>query len=345
MKAIILLIFSVLPIVGILAQNVEISGNAKTYARDTLIFYTYRDYITLKKAIEIKTVVDTAGNFKIETESSGTQCFYVDLNVFRGRIFTQAGKKYTISLPKKTLKDETDRQNPYFVPQDFFIRILSSDSNDLNTLISKFDQKYTQYFEKLFADYNNSPSAAKTETIIKQLNDSFPSDSNLYFENYKKYEFASMRFLTYNHNANKLISENFLTSPQFDNPAYNEASGQIIGNYFDKAKNSSELQKALVDKNWNELNSVLINDSLFRITDFREFVLIQSLTKLFYEQTEMKKNITEILIQASRQCKNQINRQVASDFAENSAKLLNGNSAPDFLLESETGQKMSLTQI
>lgn len=328
--------------VFVFAQNTEISGNAKSYAGDTLIFYSYRDYITFKKSDEIKAIVDSAGNFSVSITADKTKCYYVDLIVFRGQLFAEPGKKYIVVLPQKTQKNISDLYNPYFSMQDFFIRMPNADQTDLNTQISKFDGQYNAVFEKLFENFANKPNPSLAKKLIEELNAGFPSGTNYYLDDYIRYESAILKFQSYQHNPRKLIREHFNGAPQFDNPAYNDAFNQIIGNWFDTAENPLKLYQAIDTKSWSLLNDILSEDSLFQNTDFREFLLINSLKKLFFKEPNMKKNITQILIQASEKAKNTISKNIATDFVTNSTKLINGNAAPDFQLVSQAGKKMSL---
>ena len=73
------------------SQNVKISGNSKTYAGDTLHFYTYTEYITKDVKPLGSAVVDTAGQFEHLFINWQTEKPYTTISKVWGRLRKKAG--------------------------------------------------------------------------------------------------------------------------------------------------------------------------------------------------------------------------------------------------------------
>ena len=204
-KLIVFITISFAAILTVFSQNAAITGNAKTYAGDSLMLYTYSDYLVKNKVFLDESKVDSLGNFSITVNVAETMRAYIDLNVFRGVIYIEAGKKYNVVLPKKTLKNDEDKLNPFFRMQDFYLQSGKKDKNDLNYAVRKFDALYNYYLDRLFDNYKGKVNSKATEDVIKAIDDSLSHISNSFFEEYKKYEYATLRFMTYMRKKEQII--------------------------------------------------------------------------------------------------------------------------------------------
>ncbi len=344
MKRIIIFSFICIAIISkSFAQNVIISGNAKTYAGDTLTLYTFSDYIVKNKEVLKKAKVDSSGNFIFNLNISETICSYIDLNVFRGVIYIEPGKEYKIILPEKTLKNDEDKLNPYFRMQDFYIRALNTDKNDLNNAIIKFDALNNYYIDRLFANYKGKVHSKVAEDAIKAITDSMSYISNPFFENYKKYEFALLRFTTYLRKKEQVLNMYFKNDEiLYRNPSYNLALSKIFSDYLSEYI-SSNLNKKQSNKSfWNKLNNDIINATGIENEDFREYLIISNLYNLFYTKPELKKNLLEKIKIVEDNLKIDFHKKIISDFLFKAKKLIPGNIAPYINLKNSKNEIVSL---
>ena len=118
MNRLYLIILLLVIINPVFSQEYSISGNAATYSGTLLKMYTYSDYITkTKQEISICTV-DENGDFTFKLNKKDTLPAFIDLDVFIGKIIIEPGKNLEIVLPRKTVRREYDRLNPYFKPYE-----------------------------------------------------------------------------------------------------------------------------------------------------------------------------------------------------------------------------------
>ena len=82
-KLFLIILSAALPFAAV-SQSFTISGNAKTYAGDTLKLYVIDDYITNSESLIATAAVDKNGNFSFTGRVSEIMPAYLDLTVFKG---------------------------------------------------------------------------------------------------------------------------------------------------------------------------------------------------------------------------------------------------------------------
>ncbi len=342
----IVLIFTVFLFLGVYlyANKSIVSGNAKSYAGDQLEIYTYTDFILKNKRILAKTVVDSSGNFRFEINTNETLCTFIDLHVFRGTLYIEPEREYKIVLPMRTFRDKADQVNPYFMMQEFNFRILNSDKYELNNAIKKFNKLYNNSLDILFTNFKGRISSKITEEKIKLINDSLSYINNVFFDNYKKYKFVMLRFTAYNKNKEKILNDYFSQNTVlYNNPSYNKTLSKIFKSYiFDLRLDSLEYFNE-INISWQDINFMLSEKLQFIDNSFREYLLLINLHYSFYNNINSKQKFLEIIKSASQESEVKKHREIALRFFNKASKLITGNPAPDFLLESKNGDVFSLS--
>ena len=145
MKRVIILFLLVSLYHSSISQECTISGNAGTYSGYKIKVFKYSDYFTKTKKIIAEFPIDSTGSFSFKINSKEPFQAFFDLDVFIGKIIIEPGKHLKIVLPQKTNRHEADILNPYFVPMEFYIRIL----NDENSITSGFKMFNSMYNESI----------------------------------------------------------------------------------------------------------------------------------------------------------------------------------------------------
>ncbi len=329
------------------AQQTFIRGNAKTYAKDTLKLLAYRDMITKKKIVIATAKVEESGDFVFSFSIQKTMMCMMDLNVFAGLIFVEPGKEYLVVLPKKMVKTEEDRYNPYFKVEEFYMTPLDIVALELNKSIRRLDYYCDKSLDMLYRNYRGVISPTKTNRVLEAINDSFPGIENAYFEEYKSYQYAVIKYMTYFRNKNVLVKKYFSDLPVlYNSPAYEYAFEKIIDNYFDEIADKDvkkEFYNAIKHKeSWTRINEIAKEDSLLKQEPFREYVILKSLYKNFYTDDFMKREIIEVMNSASIESEYSLHREIARDFVGKSGKLLVGNIAPELNLRNKENDTLIL---
>ena len=316
-------------------------GNAATYAGDTLVMYKYSDNITKTKKIISQAYVNDIGDFVFNISEKDTILAFIDLNVFVGKIVLTPNKNVTIVLPKRTVRNERDRINPYFEPFFFYIRIIDDD-NCINSKIKKFNK----LFKKALAETikpNKKVNSGQIEKKIIEIEKNTSGFNNNYLKNYKKYKYLYYRELGYYKNKKAIIRKDFSqTKPQVNNPAYNEMLNEVFGTFIFETKGDVLFKYLSSDYSWNAYMNFLSKDIAYSKKEFREYFFLLNLYKLFYKNSVYQKSILKLFYSANNSNLSPIAKQVVINFLKCSGKLIVGNPTPDFLLPDETGFETSL---
>lgn len=332
---------------GINAQQVVIKGNAKTYAGEELKWHCYEDLITYKERELATCVVSEKGDFEFKFNIDETLNSFIHLSVFKGFLFIEPGKEYKIVLPQKVEKLPEDELNPFFKEMEFYVTVLNEDSTGLNNSIKKFDDLYENFLKFAIQKYKGNLNKTVVDSIVTALENSLILKDNKYFNNYKKYKFASLRMATVQRNKEKMIKDNFQNRPiLYQNTAYMEVFNQLFTNYLSYLSNTEhgkEIPYFLIKlKSLEKIRSAM--DSVEYLTNdtLQELIIAKSLFDNFYKDDYPRESILFMLDSVSKKSSNKENNLIANNILENLTTLLPNYLAPDFDLVNKKGKNVSL---
>jgi peroxiredoxin len=334
-----LIIFLEFP--AVLSQNIRIYGNAASYTGEQLELFKLDDYITKSKKIISRSTVDSEGNFSFDFTETDTIPVFINLDVFEGILFIEPGQSYKIILPKKTVKNESDRLNPYFRPIEFYIRTLNN-TNNLSTAIKHFDNLYNKSVKYIFEEKKNS-NFSLTDKEITKLRDSASLYNDYFFNNYVNYSLLQFRYLSFYNNKNEIIRTNFAKQPVlYQNPAYNKFLNESFSTFIFDTFSKKIYDYLSSDYSWNAYMNLLQTDEIFINKEFREYLLILNLAALFYQNPIYQKNIINLLISSEKSDLEKRNKEIISTFLNNSSQMIIGYQVPGFNLYDKDSKKHSI---
>jgi len=343
MSRIYLIIILIISINPTFSQEYFIFGNAATYSGNTIEMYVFSDYITKTKQIISRCEVDENGDFSFKLNQKDTIQAYIDLDVFIGKIIVEPGKDLEIVLPKKTVRSDYDRLNPYFKPIEFYIRILNSD-NDITTAIKLFNKLLEKSNKVIFKDKTHINSGI-VEKEIKKIEDSTSYISNSFFNNYKKYKYLNLRYLTFYKNKKAIIRKDFSEQKLLtQNPAYNEMLEKSFESFIFQTNGDTLYNFLSAGYSWNNFMNYLAKDKMFYNKEFREYLFLLNISNLFYKNSTYQKGIIKLLRSAQKENISKQSEIIIYNFLNKSAKLIVGNPVPYFNLPDETGINFSLDE-
>ncbi len=326
------------------AQSVIITGNAKTYAGDTLVFYKYSDFLTNLKSTVCQAIVDTSGSFTFNTTVSEPNTeLHIDLAVFEGILYVSPADSFVISLPKKTAKLKEDELNPYFKPMQFYVPVLNAKVGNTNAGLTMYERLYAQMMPKIFEGSSGRVNSAKAEAQIKYVEDSFARSKNSFLQDYVHYDLAHVRFLAYKRNKQKLLDIYFAdTLVLHRNPAYNRALTEIFGNYLFEQKALKLDSQILLGKDFTQLVASTQKVAEIENPHFAEYLILLNLVQKFNTENYSKARITEYLSKNINLIQSPDNKRIAQTFITEASKLIVGNPVPNFMLKNEKGELVSI---
>jgi len=342
----IFLLFSVSS--AIVAQQVRIKGNAKSYAGDILHFMCYEDQISFKEKELAACKVDTAGNFDFKFDLKETTMGLIHLNVFRGILYIEPGKEYEIVLPMKVNKLPEDVLNPFFKEQDFYVQILNHDENELNSVIERFVKIYNAYVDKYFYLYKGRMNKMVIDSITNALDTKYSTCKNQFFNEFKEYNYYSLRMMAYERNKEKLIEMAFYNKPiLYNNPAYMDLFNQLFSNYlayYSKTRQGEKIPYYLVkERSLSKIKHALGDTAVLRDDKLQDLIIAKSLYENFYKEDFPRESILFMMDSIKKASSSFENRLIANNILEKITTLLVQYPAPDFELPDKNNKLIGLT--
>ncbi|MEN8122660.1 MAG: TlpA disulfide reductase family protein [Bacteroidota bacterium] len=329
------------------AQNVIITGNAKTYVGDTLYWKTYSDQITFTEKLLGKSKVDNNGNFRFELMAVKPIISFVHLNVFKGILYLEPGKSYNIVLPKKVTKLPEDELNPFFEETEFFVKCTNIDSTDLNYMIKKFDELYDLNMTKSFKQFRGKVSKPIIDSIIQLIEKEFPESKNKYFNNYKEFNYSALRLVAYERNKRNFINKYFANQEiLFNNPAYMDLFNRVFNNHlsvlYKDPKGKIIPYNLIKQKSLSNLKSTLDSFPYLTNDTLQDMVILKSLYDNFYKDDFPRESILFMVDSIELATSISEIKVTAKNIKSKLTTLLPGYTAPNFKLKDINGKLVSL---
>ena len=345
MKLSVLIITSLLLItINLQAQKTTITGNAKTYSGDKLHIYNYSERITNKKTEIASCIVDASGDFEFNFSQQKTSLYFISLGVFEGMFFAEPGDKLILALPIKTVMQKQDSLNPFFQPQQHYLRDLTNNKNNLTKQIKDFDNHYHKEMNYLFNDYKGRVNSLKVDSVIEKINKELPNTKSQFFKDYIYYRYVAMRQAAYERNNDSLIYKYFKSKPiLYRNPAYTNSLQTATNSLISK----QEMQSVFTDKSsaslWYKLNNMMMINPAYSEQELREYILIINLYRLAFEYKNKNSEFIEIFNQIQLVSNYTEHRNIAKNITAELKELRNGNTAPEFSLKNYAGEEKALS--
>ena len=341
-----LLLFFLLPL-SLLGEQVVIKGNAPEYIGQTLTFLTFSDQITYKEKELCNSTVNTEGNFQCSFNSGKVQYVFLHLGVYEAFIFVEPGKEYQIILPEIKEKTIADQLNPYFSPIQYHLGIENSSEHELNYQLAFFDEIYNQMIENNSYLIYNKSAKLNVDKEIQKVDSLFDDFDNNFFNNFKKYKYASFRHLSYQEKA-KSISNTYYLHNQvlYNNNAYMDLFNQVYEEYFQYFGRTYSGRQIYNDinklKSIKALKQTLGQDSVLKNDSLKELVILKCLHDEFYDDKFSRSAMLVVLDSLKLTTNIEKHKLIASTIREKVTKLMVGFAPPQFELYDADSNLVSL---
>ncbi|MCQ2250234.1 MAG: redoxin domain-containing protein [Bacteroidales bacterium] len=329
-----------------MAQTDVVSGNAKTYAGDTLRMYSIDDYITKNETVISTAIVDKDGNFSFNVRLREVTKAYIDLNVFKCMLYLKPNTKQTIILPEKQEIKPQDEVNPFFRKYEFYPKLINADPSDLNELIPAFDKLYVQAMNRIITS-QYSFSKAKTDTLEAKIAAQLKSDDP-FFQSYMRYRFAMLDRTAYRRNNDIIIKEYFAGKDVMPkNPAYNDLFDEIYTNVFanfkDMFASHNDKYQAIRDKSYHALHQSIVAEPKVSNDRLADYIILKGIKDAYYADTISKECLVALADSMAGACKSKDFRKMAENISGYFTQLMCGHQAPDFNISDMENKKYDLT--
>ncbi|MDR1761704.1 MAG: redoxin domain-containing protein [Bacteroidales bacterium] len=316
-----------------------IQGNAADCANQTITVYAYSDYFSKLEEKITSFKVDAQGNFSASFPCADVREIFMYLGVYKCFVYAVPGKTIELMMPQRIEKDLADEFNPYFHYEDLSIGVLNDSDGGLNEHLLDFTTQFSTFVENNFQVLYQLREKSYVDTLEYRLDSIFaPYKDNVFFENYKNYEFNRLRYMVYMRDAFAVTHRYYLNKPVlYNNAPYMDLFRQMWRNYIlhNHMKGlGKDMKTAIIyGKSPHMFSEVMEKNIAFRNDTLKELLLLQCLDdcfkmpEIFPPATVMQTLDSLILITNVPE-----HKQMAQNIVRKRTVLPIGDTITDFLL-------------
>jgi len=325
---------------------VRIHGTAPEYAGRQIDLLRPGFPVTEQQEVLASLNILPDGSFDASVLIIQTTYCYALFDRWKAEIYLAPGQDYELTFPPFEPLDEAEKRNPFFRPQEIAFSLNNLPDNDINRMIQRFETAYNQeenrYFDPIFID----KSTVAADSMIAMLNHEFPESNNSYFESYKHFRIAAIRFALNQDKSDEFVKTNIDRKPlnfnlppfrqlfeqQFSNFFYNE-SNQVGGEKFRMLVGTANLEgieKYLtIQKGWS--------------TDLARLVILKGINDGFHQRQFKPGTMLELLDEIEQSSWTAEEKSMATASKTKLTYLMNGTEAPDIQLQTLEGKQIRLS--
>lgn len=322
-------IIFLLLLLSTLVKATEIKFTAPDYAGDNFSFYVTPNFLTEKKEFIGEGTVDENGNFSCIIEIESEVTVYSEFDVFKGWLIVTPGEVHDIVLPKKTPKRSS---NPYFKLRANHLGLKGATPENTNVLIAKFNRQYTQLVSKNMQEIFHRRSLDAAEALIAELETAYPTTENEYFENFKRFKYASVKHLALIQEPEQVMEEYFIGQPiLYSHPEYATLFDKLFRDYLKYATQEVTGQKISVMLNsgaFEQLIDWLTLDMMFD-KPIAEAIILKGVKPLFYSKRFNTVGLFNILQKIAETSELPEHKETADNIFNELARTMYGTIAPE----------------
>jgi peroxiredoxin len=330
------------------AQQTIISGTAPSYSNTDIKFYHTSDWLTGSEEIAGQCHVSDSGTFELEIPLETTTQLYTYLGIYQGYFFAEPGKTYNLVLPERRDKKPEDLLNPYFEPVEVHLGLVNFNSEDLNILITMFDDAFIAYYDKHVNSIYYKPDFNQIDQDIHQIEAPFKDYSNAYFRDYRRYHYGVLKLLANRQRVQSLSDEYFNNQPVlYSNTAYADLFNQVFNKYFVFFSRSDSGRKIFEDINtlasYSHLQQTLARSKNFSNDTLIELVILKQIHDEYYGTQFSRPGLLRILDSLIVKTTIPDHARIGNIIKHKITKLQAGYEPPMFELEDTEGNLVKLS--
>ncbi len=351
MRRILFILFllpGILPVSGLKAAPVVISGLAPSYANRQISFSYTTDWITGTGEELVVCMVNDSGYFYCEANINATIQLYTHIGIYQGYFFAEPGAVYNLVLPERQDKSPAEELNPYFEPVGVHLGLANFAEDELNMLIMMFDDAYIPYYNKHVNNVYLNSDFVKLDADIAQIEVNFSKYNNAYFRAYRRYHYGMLKLLANRQRVQSLSDEYFNNHPVlYCNTAYADLFNQVFDKYFLFFGRTSQGQKLFNDVNeaasYQALRETLSANNNFSNDTLTELVILKQIHDEYYGSQFSRAGLLKILDTLVVSTRIAEHRRIAGIIRHKITRLQPGFEPPAFELLDTDGNLVRLS--
>lgn len=334
---------------GLFGQRTVISGVAPGAERRIIRVSAPGDLITFWEKPLATSVIDSAGHFSLSVDLDVTTNVIIAIDFHKTELFLEPAKTYSVAINAMNYDDYSEI-DPFIQSQNLALELTNHDPQELNALISAFNQMSSAFLMKNFNALYRERRKVLLDTFRVAMNQHFGSVKNAFFLDYAAYKIAAMEQLSQYYNQAQLAKKYFTDKPVlYDNPGYMDFFNNFFAKYITATSNTiRKVDFTALLRGADPYKAILkamTADTVLKKEQLRELVMLKGMMELYnspgYSQDEVLRVITSVSVRT----KYPENRIVAENMISQLTNLKPGSKAPGFTLPDAGHKELSLSSL
>ncbi|MBN1924300.1 MAG: TlpA family protein disulfide reductase [Prolixibacteraceae bacterium] len=321
------------------ATSVHIT--APEYAGDAFTFYVVPNFLTDKQEVIGEGSFNDKGELTIELDIHTIMPVFSEFDVYKGWFIVVPGENYEIILPPKEVNNSS---NPYFRPKLVHFGLKNADPKSTNMLIDYFNRIYGMELSKNMNQIFYRRSLETAEQVIADLQTRFEKTDDKYFEDYKNYKYASLKYMALIQDPRPIMEEYFIDHEiLYHHPQYSELFDKLYAKYLQYATQDVDGHKISVLINsgaYEQLIEWLVGDKLINKA-LAEAIILKGMKTLFYSKRFNTVGLFNLLQRITETSEVEIHKTTANKIFNELARTMYGAAAPELSLVDINGNFVS----
>ncbi|TCO10541.1 TlpA family protein disulfide reductase [Natronoflexus pectinivorans] len=327
-------------------DEVRFFGKNPEYAGFNLVFERYSNFIIPQTEPLVTLAIDDDGEFDFTFPLNETLHAFVDLGRYRASIYLEPGLSYQLVLPPFEPKNQAERLNPFFQPEEVLLGIANEEARALNRNIVEFDAMFEFNFSRYATDLFVNGNVARATEIEEMLEERFTFDHPV-FNRHKQFIYMKLWRMTVRRQ-NRTLIHRYMSNQAVDYhlPVYWEVFNDVFKGFFPNNL-AEEVQQPILRsisrrESFNSIADIAVQDTIFKNREFAEVMLLYSLYEAFYQENLAPETVFAITSDAVHTASTPETREMARQFHRKLSMLRTGTEAPGFTLLDREGNYRSL---
>lgn len=197
MKRILFFALALSCFVGLFAQpaNVTIKGTSANGNGKVIQFFRYSDVISMNEVLLATDTIRDGKTFELSAYFNYPALVFLQVENYSQSFYVEPSRTYEINIPTFDWNID-EKENIYLAGEALPVLFLNLPANDINYSIARFDSVAAVLLQKYSRSLDKRYRANRTyvDTLIMEIEKNVPETDNQFFNRYRQYKLAEIRF-------------------------------------------------------------------------------------------------------------------------------------------------------
>lgn len=273
--------------------NIKIRGTAANANGKTIELYRYSDQLTRTEVLVDEAVIKTGTTFELKMYANYTTQVFLQIENYSQSFYVEPGRTYEIYIPKFDWSID-ERKNVHLSPEALPVGFENLPKDEVNLKLNAFDNLVDSFVtaNRYRLDQRYRPQRVYFDTLVMLVNKRLPDSRNDFFNRYKRFSLAEMKFKMHFASRRNMYNEYIADKPiLYYDENYMSLFFTVFANSLSAGNrycNVYQLSRLVNNGKVSVYLDSIGLDPLLRNEQVRELVAIQALKESFYNRRYYK---------------------------------------------------------